>query len=101
MKTTAIILLVSLALSSFGCGAPIVDDAGLSAKVKAKLAADRETSAIKIGVDTVNRVVTLSGVVPTEREKAKAEQLARSTEGVTQVVNNLTINPETLGATNI
>jgi hyperosmotically inducible protein len=101
MKTIAITLLIGLMLISVGCVSQTVDDTGISTKVKAKLAADSETSAIKIGVDTVNKVVTLSGVVPTEREKAKAEQIARNTEGVTQVVNNITINPNTLGATNV
>jgi hyperosmotically inducible periplasmic protein len=101
MKTAIPVLIMNLVLLSFGCATPAVDDIEISTKVKGKLAADKETSAIKIGVDTTNRVVTLSGVVPTEREKAKAEQLARNTEGVSQVVNNITINPESLGATNI
>ena len=99
MKTAVITLIVSLAL--LACATPAVDDVEISAKIKGKLAADTETSAIKIGVDTTNRVVTLSGVVPTEREKAKAEQLARNTEGVSQVVNNITVNPASLGATNV
>ena len=101
MKTTVVTLIVSLALLSFGCATPAVDDVEISAKIKGKLTADSETSAIKIGVDTTNRVVTLSGVVPTEREKAKAEQIARNTEGVSQVVNNITVNPASLGATNV
>lgn len=101
MKAIVTILITGLMLICYGCASQTVDDAGVSTKVKAKLAADSETSAIKIGVDTVSSVVTLSGVVPTEREKAKAEQIARNTEGVTQVVNNITINPNTLGATNV
>jgi osmotically-inducible protein OsmY len=101
MKSVAMIIITCLMLICFGCSEQAVDDAGISAKVKTKLAADTETSAIKIGVDTVNKVVTLSGAVPTDREKAKAEQIARNTEGVTQVVNNITINPNTIGATNV
>jgi hyperosmotically inducible periplasmic protein len=101
VKIAAITLMIGSLLLSFGCATPAVDDVGISAKIKGKLAADPETSAIKIGVDTTNRVVTLSGVVPTEREKAKAEQIARNTEGVSQVVNNVTINPASLGATNV
>lgn len=100
MKTIAITFMTLLALTLAGCASQVVDDVGISAKVKSKLAADRETSAIKIGVDTINGVVTLSGVVPTEREKAKAEQLARTTEDVKQVVNNITVNPASIGATN-
>ena len=101
MKIIIIILLAALALNTFGCDSQTVDDVGISAKVKGSLAADTETSAIKIGVDTTNGTVTLSGVVPTEREKAKAAQVAQKTEGVKQVVNNITINPASIGATNI
>jgi hyperosmotically inducible periplasmic protein len=95
------ILIAILTLVCSNCTQQAVDDATVSAKVKTRLAGDAETSAIKIGVTTVKGVVTLSGVVPTELEKAKAEQVARGTEGVTQVVNNITINPEAIGATNI
>lgn len=101
MKTAAISLIVVLAMTCFGCASREANDAGISAKIKTKMAADSETSAIKIGVDTVHGVVTLTGTVPTEREKAKAEQLARTTEGVTQVVNNIVVNPNSVGATNI
>lgn len=101
MRAVTTSLMIALALIGFGCASQEADDAGISAKIKTKLAADSETSAIKIGVDTVHNVVTLTGTVPTEREKAKAEQLARTTEGVTQVINNITVNPNSVGATNI
>jgi len=57
--------------------------------VKNKLAADPTTSAAKIDVDTSNGVVTLSGKVPTTAEKSEAERIARNTQGVRQVVNNI------------
>ncbi len=98
LKFTALFAIV--ALTFWGCSTETINDVGISTKVKSQLAADTETSAIKIAVDTTNRVVTLSGVVPTEKEKAKAEQIARTTEGVAQVVNNITINPNSIGATN-
>jgi hyperosmotically inducible protein len=101
MRNRSMILIAILTLVCSNCTQQAVDDATVSAKVKTRLAGDAETSAIKIGVTTVKGVVTLSGVVPTELEKAKAEQVARGTEGVTQVVNNITINPEAIGATNI
>jgi osmotically-inducible protein OsmY len=101
MRTRSMILIAILTLTCASCSQQEVDDATISAKVKTRLAGDTETSAIKIGVTTVKGVVTLSGVVPTDREKTKAEQVARETEGVTQVVNNITINPDTIGATNV
>ena len=99
LKLTALFAIVALTFS--GCSTETINDSGITAKIKSQLAADTETSAIKIAVDTTNRVVTLSGVVPTEKEKAKAEQIARTTENVTQVVNNITINPDSIGATNV
>jgi hyperosmotically inducible periplasmic protein len=101
MKSLTLGFVTLLMMTTISCVSQEIDDVGISAKVKAKLAADMETSAIKIAVDTVKGTVTLSGVVPTEQEKAKAEQLAQATQGVTQVINNITINPESIGATNI
>ncbi len=100
MRNATVLLIMVFVLICFGCAAQVVDDAAISAKVNARLAADGETSAIKIGVDATNGVVTLSGVVPTVREKGKAEQIARNTENVKQVVNSITVNPNSVGATN-
>jgi hypothetical protein len=73
-----------------GCGAT---DPGITTAVKSKLAADERTSAMKIDVDTSQKVVTLNGTVRTEAEKAAAEEVAKSTDGVTSVVNRLTVAP--------
>jgi hyperosmotically inducible periplasmic protein len=70
---------------------PLIDDATLTAKVKAKLAADPEVTAYAIDVDTMESVVTLSGRVETAAESAEAEKLARDTEGVRTVVNRLAV----------
>ena len=70
---------------------PLLDDATLTAKVKAKLAADPEVTAYTIDVDTSGSVVTLSGRVETADESAEAEKLARDTDGVQSVVNRLTV----------
>jgi hypothetical protein len=82
------------------CSSQAVDDSTVTAKVKTKLAADTQTSAIKIGVDTIGGVVTLSGTVPTDTEKNKAEELAKNTDGVKRVVNKISVDPNSLGATN-
>jgi osmotically-inducible protein OsmY len=47
-----------------------------------------------INVDTVNGVVTLHGKVPTEAEKARAESVVKSTQGVKSVQNLLQVVPE-------
>jgi hyperosmotically inducible periplasmic protein len=66
-------------------------DAGITTKVKLKLAADNTVKATQINVDTKDKIVTLSGTVDSEAAKAQALALARGTEGVTDVVDNLTL----------
>lgn len=92
MKNFTIALVTMLALICFGCATKSADDAGLTSKVKSKLAADSDTSALHINVDTNNSVVTLSGTASSEKEKSRAEQLAKNTEGVTRVVNNIKVS---------
>lgn len=65
----------------------VMDDAGISAKIKAKLIADPEVSAYRIDVDTVDGRVTLNGKVANADVRAEAEKLASRTEGVKEVVN--------------
>jgi hyperosmotically inducible periplasmic protein len=100
-KTEMRILLIALAalvlLASMSCERRNVADSAITANVKSKLAVDPETSALKIKVDTDGGVVTLAGAVPTQAEKAQAEQIARNTEGVTRVINNITVAPNTTG----
>lgn len=64
-----------------------LDDATISARVKANLIADPEVRALDIDVDTVDGRVTLQGKVANESQKAEAEKLARITPGVRQVLN--------------
>jgi osmotically-inducible protein OsmY len=68
-------------------------DAGITTSVKSKLAADDAVKAHEINVDTKEGVVSLNGAVPTAAVKERAVELARSTDGVTSVVDNLTITP--------
>lgn len=72
---------------------PYARDAGITAKVKAKLTADPEINPLRIDVDTLDGRVTLSGKVRTERQREEAEALARGTEGVLEVVNLLEVGP--------
>jgi osmotically-inducible protein OsmY len=67
------------------------DDAALTAKVKAKLLSDERVEGTQIDVDTQNGIVFLNGVVETEEQKRKAIDLARNTEGVRDVEDNLKV----------
>jgi hyperosmotically inducible periplasmic protein len=97
MRSLLAIFVAAAALTFVGCATQPADDAGITSKVKTKMAADPNASALRVDVDTVNGVVTLKGTVPTATEKATAERIAKETEGVTRVVNNITVNP--VGAT--
>jgi len=66
-------------------------DAGITGKVKSKLAADDTVKAYQIDVDTKDKVVTLSGNVDSQAAKDQAVVLARGTEGVADVVDNITV----------
>lgn len=100
MKKLVPVVLIAVGLFFFGCSSQGVDDSTVTAKVKTKLVTDTQTSAIKIGVETSGGVVTLSGTVPNDTEKNKAEELARNTDGVKRVVNKISVDPNSTGATN-
>ena len=68
-------------------------DAGITTAVKSKLAADDTVKAYKVDVDTQNKVVTLSGDVDTEAQRTHAVMIARNTDGVADVVDQLRVNP--------
>lgn len=71
-----------------------VEDAALTAKVKTKFLADTKISGLKIDVDTKNNVVTLSGTVPTAAERTHAVSVAKGTDGVKSVVNNIKVGAD-------
>jgi osmotically-inducible protein OsmY len=80
-----------------------VDDAAITAQVKTRLLADEATRSININVDTEAGVVTLRGTSPTAAAKARAEEIAKSVEGVQAVGNSLIVgdssmNPQTATA---
>ncbi len=68
-----------------------IDDASITTEVKSSLLSHRSTSALRTGVSTADGVVTLTGVAKNDAEKSLVTKLATDTDGVTGVVNNMTI----------
>jgi hyperosmotically inducible periplasmic protein len=68
-----------------------VDDATITASVKAKLVGDKVANLTRVDVDTTNATVALNGVVETPDQKARAEMLTKEVKGVQKVVNNLQV----------
>jgi hyperosmotically inducible protein len=66
-----------------------LDDASVTAKVKAALIGEPGLTGLAIDVDTSQNVVTLTGSVGSDDLRAQAERTARSVEGVKDVRNNL------------
>jgi len=69
----------------------VLTDAGLTAKIKSKMALDDTVKARSIDVTTSSGVVTLTGTVDSEAERLKAVQLAKETQGVTSVTDRLRV----------
>ncbi|HJV60048.1 MAG TPA: BON domain-containing protein [Albitalea sp.] len=68
-----------------------VDDAAITASVKAGIAKDPELSALRVDVDTQGGHVMLSGVAPNAAAKERAQAIAAQEKGVTSVDNRLAI----------
>ena len=68
-----------------------VDDALITTKVKAALAADPNVKATEVNVETFKGMVQLSGFVSSKESIQKAIDLARGVNGVKGVKNDMTV----------
>ena len=68
-----------------------IDAASITAEVKSALLSHRSTSALHTGVSTTDGVVTLTGAAKNDAEKSLVTKLATDINGVTSVVNNMTV----------
>ena len=89
MKRLAALIPVAALVFTVACGQT---DAGITTSVKSKLAADDTVSAYQVDVDTQDGIVTLTGSVDTPAAREQAVTLARQTDGVTDVVDNIQVD---------
>jgi hyperosmotically inducible protein len=68
-----------------------LEEGSLTAKIKAKMVLDDLVKARAIDVTTDGTTVTLTGTVLSQAERERALALARETNGVTKVVDQLTV----------
>ena len=68
-----------------------IDDASITAQVKSSLLSHRSTSALKTKVETTDGVVTVTGIAKNDAEKTLVTKLVTDINGVTSVINNMTI----------
>jgi len=76
-----------------GSSAPVayVQDSVLTAKVKTAILQQKGLAGFSIHINSYKGVVQLSGFVDNDVNKELAGQIARSVEGVAEVVNNLIV----------
>jgi osmotically-inducible protein OsmY len=98
---------MALAIGLAGCASverdqysrEYLDDSVITAKVKTRLTQELGSPAVGISVDTLNKVVILSGFVETQEIRDKAIAAARSVGGVRDVKGeNLVLRPERRGS---
>jgi len=70
-----------------------IDDAEITAKVKAAIFAEPGLKTLQISVDTINGVVTLTGSVDSQSNSDTAKALAGAVAGVNRVENRLALKP--------
>lgn len=73
--------------------AVVIDDTGITTKVKAAILAEPGLDSLQINVDTVNGVVTLSGTVDSQANSDKAAGVASGVSDVKGVENKLVVKP--------
>jgi BON domain len=69
-----------------------ISDSWITTKIHARFAEDDVVKGRRIDIDTKDGVVALKGSVGSKLEHDRAEDLARSTDGVKRVINTLMID---------
>jgi osmotically-inducible protein OsmY len=83
-------LAATLATTALPANKPVTDDF-LVDTIRSKLAADQVVKGGAIEVIVKDGAVTLRGTVEEERQKSKAEKIAKKVSGVKSVVNEIKI----------
>lgn len=93
----SLLLAVALVLPlTAACGKTVgetIDDTTITTRVKTAMLNDPAVGGLAIDVDTFKGVVTLSGRVESQAEKAQAVAIARRTSGVVEVKDALQVLP--------
>jgi len=100
-RTTFIAAAAAIVLITSGCAVTrdqesvgaYVDDATITTKIKTRFVDNKDINTLSIKVETLNGTVMLSGFAKNATEKDTAESIARRTEGVKMVKNEIAIRP--------
>ena len=86
--------IVSCAKDPYRSSGRVIDDRMVKGRVKDALSDSPVYKFPHVDVITYNGIVQLNGFVHREEQKAVAADMARSIEGVREVINNITIIPQ-------
>lgn len=92
LSVLLMLLLTLLPVAAAGQKGALTDD-HVYDQVRIQIANDREIGGNPIEVKVTNGVVELTGKVRTDKQKSKAEKVAKKVKGVKSVVNKLTVSP--------
>jgi|SRR5690242_5248715 BON domain len=103
VRSLALVLALALAGATPAVAAgrtigQVIDDATITAEIKAKLAADKLSNLTKIDVKSDTGNVTLGGTVDSVERRERAVQIATNVGGVKSVVNNIAVAGSTAAA---
>ena len=70
-----------------------IDDAAITANIKARFVESKEVGATAISVETLDGTVQLSGFAKSDAERGAAERIARAANGVKAVKNDIVVRP--------
>ena len=94
-----VMLLAVLAIASFATGqgsraaTTMVNDAWITSQIHAKFFLDPDIKGLNINVDTTRGIVTLRGEVHSAAAHKQAVGKAKTTQGVSQVIDKLSVIP--------
>ena len=86
--SAALLLVGGLILTGCATFDPL-EDTRIEAEVKARLVGEKSANLTRVGVESREATVRLTGTVPSEDQRARAETLTREVSGVRRVVNAL------------
>ncbi|MFZ5926610.1 MAG: BON domain-containing protein [Acidobacteriota bacterium] len=93
MRVLALVLIISLTVISAAAFQQASSDDQIYDLVRRRLAGDPDVRGGALDITVKEGVVTLRGVVRSEKAKKKADKLTRKVKGVKSVVNELSVKP--------
>ena len=94
IRFLSVALALSLLLAPVVAEQKHVPDGELIDQVRVHLANDPDVGGVKIDVDAHDGAVTLTGKVKSEKQRVKAEKIAKKVKGVGSVNNQLAVSPD-------